>query len=577
MERLAARLVDPASLSTLVTLLYLPAGLMGPLLVDVRRLGGDWWSWLAVGLVGQVVVMVVFWIGRVACARVHSRRLRLWSTLGVIVSSTVLRAIAVSATAITLGLARDFEWQYRLISGVIVQSVVLVTLAAVVVSYRQHQSVVAEREAVRQSLVELNNSLAERLDGIRANLVAEVHRSIDPLVFELDRLLDQTLVTGDRDAANAALRRLSDDELRPLSHRLAREPLAQDVARLPREKSRLPRAPLPQRMAVSDLIQPITLAVMAGISAVSPIARHPDAVNSVLFLTVAIAVVGAVAYIAREALGAWRPRLVIGLACAIGLGSLALGLALATLELGGVIVPPDLMTPALLIGAVWGGLIAAYAVANARRAETEADLRQSVDRLRASSSILRRSAFVAQRRLAFIVHGSIQSALHAAAIRLGALSTVDAAAIAGVRADLRAALSVLDGNSSPHSMLTDTLQDISELWDGTCTVRWTMDHRTIRALVESPDAAMSAAEISRECVSNAIRHGRASEVWITITRSGEHILVTSLDDGSGPPDDSSPGLGSTLFDELCDDWNLQRLDEHTRVQARLATSTVVAQ
>lgn len=574
---MAARLVDPAALSTLVTLVYLPIGLMGPLLVDVRRLGGDWWSWLAVGLMGQAAVMAVFWIGRRVCARIHAPRGRLWSTLAVIVSSTVVRAVAVSMSALAFGVSQGIEWQYRLMSGVIVQSVILVTLAVVVVSYRQHQSVVAEREIARASLVDLNNSLAERLDEIRERLVAEVRRSIDPLVRTLDGLLEQTLVTGDRSAAHAAIRSLAEDELRPLSHRLAREPLAHDVAQLPREKSRLPRAPLPTRMPMSELIQPNTLAVLAGISAVSPIARHPDLVNSVLFLTVAIAVVGALAYIAWIALGAWRPPLVVGILCAMGLGSASLGLALETLQVGGAIVPPDLLTPTLVLGAIWGGLIAAYAVVNARREETEADLRDSVDRLRASSSILRRSAFVAQRRLAFIVHGSIQSSLTAAAMRLASRPTVDAEAIAEVRADLRSALRALDESASPHCMLTDTLQDISELWDGTCTVRWTMDHRTIRALVDSPDAAMSAAEISRECVSNAIRHGRATEVWITIACSGEHIVVTSLDDGSGPPADSSRGLGSTLFDELCDNWHLLRLDERTRVEARLATGNLVPQ
>jgi signal transduction histidine kinase len=55
-----------------------------------------------------------------------------------------------------------------------------------------------------------------------------------------------------------------------------------------------------------------------------------------------------------------------------------------------------------------------------------------------------------------------------------------------------------------------------------------------------------ALQIARECVSNALRHGDAKKVLITLTRTGDHAALTVRDDGSGFDPAQPSGFGSGL-------------------------------
>jgi signal transduction histidine kinase len=58
-------------------------------------------------------------------------------------------------------------------------------------------------------------------------------------------------------------------------------------------------------------------------------------------------------------------------------------------------------------------------------------------------------------------------------------------------------------------------------------------------------AATQVYRITQEAISNAIRHGRASNVYIDLSRAGERLILTVEDDGVGIADagKSRPGLG----------------------------------
>lgn len=55
-----------------------------------------------------------------------------------------------------------------------------------------------------------------------------------------------------------------------------------------------------------------------------------------------------------------------------------------------------------------------------------------------------------------------------------------------------------------------------------------------------------ALQIARECISNALRHGEAKKVLITLTPAAEHGVLTVRDDGRGFDPGSVPGQGSGL-------------------------------
>jgi signal transduction histidine kinase len=78
------------------------------------------------------------------------------------------------------------------------------------------------------------------------------------------------------------------------------------------------------------------------------------------------------------------------------------------------------------------------------------------------------------------------------------------------------------------------------------------------AMVEmSADPALAtwASEVCREAVNNAIRHGQASAVKLTVEVVDAGLDITATDGGHGVPDGYHQGLGLVMMDQTCRHWN----------------------
>lgn len=568
------RLGEPGTLSLAATLLYLPFGLAGPLLIDPARLGGALWGWVIVASLAQFALMVGYVIARRIIHSTGPTRSRPLATVIAILIAVELRGLVLVFAPEALGFSDQPEWAYRLVSGPIAQGVALVVLGLVVSTYRYHQRLAADLESTREATVALNTSMRERLDAVEADLSAEVHRTIDPLLRELDEVLLREAARGDTAAVQGAIRSLIDDQLRPLSTRLARGD--DEVPPAPTLPVSIARVPLPERMAMRTLLRPGMVALLAGLAASSQALRGLEAPVTIVFpiatMTVSYLLLAGV----RAILGRWQPTLIIGILASAGIAAAGFAITLSALIALGLPLPEDLLHASLAVGGVWGALTAMYQAVNERRSMTEEQLRLSIEEMRQATSILRRRTYIAGRHQSYVVHGALQSALHAAALRLAANPHPSTELIEAIREGIGEAVSKVDAGGAPYAQLVTTLDDIAELWEGTAIVHWTLDHRTVRVLVESPDAAISAAEIARECVTNAIRHGSASEIWLSLAGMGDRVVITTVDNGRGIAVDSRVGLGTRMLDELCLAWRRESTGSGTEVIAEISVGVANA-
>jgi signal transduction histidine kinase len=82
----------------------------------------------------------------------------------------------------------------------------------------------------------------------------------------------------------------------------------------------------------------------------------------------------------------------------------------------------------------------------------------------------------------------------------------------------------------------------------------TRDHFGVECLLSSGDAQMSLDDfraihlyrIAQEAINNAIRHGKAARLIVTLSRVGDRGILTVQDDGSGMPDQSAAFSGMGL-------------------------------
>lgn len=564
------RLGESAALSPKVAWCYFPLGLIGPVLLEPNRLGGGIGSWLLVGLVGQAAIFLTLWISRLVIHQRMESQSRPIANLAAILIAIGLRGVSIAWVAQVLALTDNFDLTYRLSAGLFTQTGLLVAVAVIVSSFSFHQHLAVKLWKQQDQLRQLTSSMQERLAGMRSELVVQVHHTIDPLIQEIDRGLDEVAAGGDPAAIRDSIREIVDEQLRPLSRRL--ESKEDSDVELPASMS-TPLStwiPLPSNPHFSLLIRPLSASFFIALLAASPGLIVNGVIGALVYPLVAFILTAPILLAIRALIGSLKIPLWPGIFCVFVITA-AVAVVVKVFAAERILTFPN---TSLLITVIGGGLTgtlaATFAIANERRLSTERDLRGSIDELQVKLSILRQHEFVTRKELSYILHGSVQSALHVAAMRLASPEDPDVNLLTAIRKDIQAATARLEAPASPDALLIDTLSDIAELWDGTCSVRWSMDHRIIRRLVDFPVAASCVAELTRECIGNATRHGNATEVWITITESKDRVTLTSLDNGTVETD-WTPGMGSKMLNEMCLSWTHSVDPKGTRVTAELAT------
>lgn len=571
LKRVWLSLGDSSALSPLVALLYFPFGLAGPLWIDPNRVGGSMLQWLLAGLAGQLALTVIVVGGQqVIYSRNPDARHPLLN-LAVIVAAVSARAIAIAWFAQALGIIDQLEIQYRLGSGLVAQTGALLFFSVLVSTYSFHKGLISRLADQRVTLDQLNRSMKERVDEMQSQIRAEVRSSIDPLIAQLDTSLNELTASTDVVQVQQQIRHIVDDELRPLSHRI--------IAATDRE-SEIPalqipavstRVSWPRRTHVRVLINPLVIGLWVVVLAASQALRLYSVPYALSYSVLSGVLVGGLLFALRAVIGNWNPLTWIGVVFTVIATGISVALSYQIQVLSGINVPPQIGFAAFFAVPLMSLMTAFYFVIVNERDAIEVELKKAIDDREVLQSLLKQREYIARQQLGYVIHGSLQTSLNAAAMRLAAISEPDLRVIELVRADIANAVKKIDEPISPYVQLVDTLTDIASVWKDSCEIGWSMDHKTVRILVDSPNAAVSVTEIVREGVGNAIRHGHATEIKIKVIGQTDRVIVSVVDNGLGLPPNSAPGLGSRMLEETCLTWGRKYDVSGTHLVAHVAT------
>ena len=226
------------------------------------------------------------------------------------------------------------------------------------------------------------------------------------------------------------------------------------------------------------------------------------------------------------------------------------------------------------VGIAW--CIAAVQIVERRRRLVEQELRDTNEDMQISISQMRQELWYYRRNMMWIIHGPVQSALISAALKLEAPVALDETQMRDLRSDIDAAYATLDSGGIEDPDFIDFLSSLRQLWRGLCEISVNDFGEAITRIDESPSTAAAVIEIVREAVGNAVRHGSATTVSITIDSEDERLLkVVIVDNGSGIADDAIAGLGSELFDSLTFRWSRSSSTRGTEVQAEITWGTAL--
>ena len=214
---------------------------------------------------------------------------------------------------------------------------------------------------------------------------------------------------------------------------------------------------------------------------------------------------------------------------------------------------------AIICGIIGPVLLLQLTVRTEKRNEIESQIKEDLNSIAKENSLFAQKLWVFRRRWLLILHGNVQSSLTAALTRLQNAKEVDGVLVELVKQDLVRAEKAVDSSLHDSINLMNGILELQEVWAGICEVKVSISERAKRALARSDDTSFCVNEILKEAVSNAVRHGDATEAKISIDRIDDDLLRIEVSNNGAPPSkgESTQGIGSDLLDEICLNWSLE--------------------
>lgn len=566
-------LASPSALSWTTVLLAAPLIFAIQVPGNAAFGGGAFGGWALACAVGLLVVAGLFAAVTVVTA---TRDPSVAAVLVTYLVAALAQPVVFGLVTVGSGLTADAQLTLRL-TGPLVYVPVLIAAGLAVATHAAHRRVIAELEQKRARLLDIGPSLESELDRAQAELVAAVRTSLEPALASLDAALATAAGRNRADDAIGALNDIVERDLRPLSRALVADRSDGTADEPPAEAPA--KVPLPRRFALARGVRPGLASLVVLIGAVPTGIRDLGPTEGLTWVAGLTLACWAGLTLVRRLMARREVRTPLGVAVIVSLHMFVMAFALWLLVRIGIAIPYDVTASGIAFLGVVGALTVGSMLVGERRAESELELAAATERLeRAVALTLRRERLV-RRRAAFVLHGSLQGALHAAALRIAEGKAIDRDLVDDVRADIHGALSKLDATSIGGSACRTqiAINDLAEVWQGHRTVTARMGPGVIDALRADPDADEALAEVVREAVNNAFRHGVASTVDLDAhlapvahALGQPAIVIVARDDGRGPPAETSPGLGTVLFDDVCRSWKYSARSDGSTFRAELS-------
>lgn len=534
------------------------------LFYDPQRLGGTVASWIPVALITYAVTVVVFVFFKFI-KFYFARASGIVFIMGSYLIIGWIRGLVAYYVALDQGLGTQNDIYFRLVSPPIFTLVSMTVCAAVVTTVSLQQEALSELAKERTMLKGAISNFRTMQERLQAELLSKVSGVINPVIDDLRRKLDQAGDPGQMEKALSTLQVTVDDVVRPLSHQIATsdlDPVLDTTGPIKISRTGL----LPDRIQVS--LAPAWGVVLGIGSATTPFAAAFDPFQAAM----SVFLVGFSSYVTLKVIEGfigdrwYRPVTVAFLFTA------AYGLAGFVGPLFWTRTPWQFTTTLHLnfagLNIIIGIVMFVVHLANSYRQQSIADLQSVNSDMALLTSQLRQQVWLDHRRVAQVLHGSVQGALYAAAIRLSRETSPTPETIESVQKDISDAMAEVSRAKSETFVFEEVLNSIIDLWEDSIKFDLDLDQKAISKLNENPDAAECMLEVLREAVNNSVKHGGARKVSVEIAPKSRGLLsLVVINDGKPLDVNKTKGYGSNVLDELTHEWNISNTNRGVRLTA----------
>ena len=543
-----------SSLSFRLTLLFLFPGSLSPIFIDRADYGGSFLLWTGLILLTHSGFTATILIaGRL----VHGSRQNEShpiATLIAFVCAQSVRGSILGFSTVFLGFTDDPKLEFRIISGGVFISTVLSVIAISIAVFDQHSNLVRNLENKTSELSQLRISMDTRLQEATRNLREYAQQVVTPRIDQIDQLLVTLKSGGNKDIAVHEMQEYVETELRPFSHQIAHDKSLQALdlhVDMSKKKLELPRA-----INLSQSMRPYITTLLFFITYAAAGQRTMTFVEALPFnvITTVLLILYFVTF--KKLFGHREIPLAIGLAMgAVIFGSVG-PLILIIESFIPIEIPQHISGATVFVGLIYGFANLGYTILTSQRTQLVSDLTTTIENLESTISLLSQKEWLSRRQVGYVMHGSLQSALNAAVLQLGSASNPTPELIESVRGDIARALARVGFESGQSYSFEQAQQEISKIWAGTVETKWQVAPNALEALRRNPATSECLAEVLREAVSNASKHGKATKVEIAVNIEDSVLVLQATDNGFSSNTGKTQGLGTELLDDVCSSWSL---------------------
>lgn len=555
----------PNALSRWSLITLTPLGVLAGTLWGLRN-GLTLSSWLPVVIGVHLFLIVPFLLCRILMVRLTTTRPRPWLGLVTFAFLGGLRAVMLVTAGAFMGVPLPRGAVIDFVpNGVGTGIAILGVVAVVVDGSRRHRAVVEQLAALDAEFERIRALDEAELAELEAQTVARIAG-----ILELELRQLQPDIEHAPEHAAGQLRTLANDIVRPLSHELAHgngwTPEADDMTAKPPRWERLTAVIADMRPA-NPLVPFLLIELIALPSAIS------ERVGGVGFSAFVMLLLGGVMFalswlVARV----WPkgPTTMLRLGTLVLLyaviGILAAWVGIVITQWYAAIYDPRWIAPFFLVITSMG--VSFTTALQEHHRSDENRMAMSLARNSQLNAHVRERTRQAQRRLAKLLHSSIQAELIASAMLL---TTRGGETRDGVQELDRLSTAIheclLPSAEEPVSA-QERVADLTSMWSGVLDVNIEANADVWSALDDDAGVLDAAVDVVAEGLTNAVRHGDSARVGLAMRLMGERLVVDITSTGF-LLDERREGLGSRYLSEAAESWELVEDSGHIRLTASL--------
>lgn len=555
-RRFWTRLGNPNAIGLRLFLLALAFIAMLSFAFDVVRLGNFTWAWLPANALGVVIstsiVLPAVWIKR---RNNVNEAQQPW--FNIVVCSLFFGSKNLSMLYITplFGIVDEGIPAYRFVGGLFLGTTLLVLFTNVAGNRLQRETNLAKLQEIEGELLSYRDAVLEQLEDENREAALKTFKVLSPQLEDL-----QVAVKQSKDIVSLANKVINYIrlELRPFDESLTLEA----------KKLSKPNYPKVNYQSEPEISVNLSKSIRIWNSVVP--------LPLLFFLTAIFAVPKA------------TPLDILGM-CLVFVGTLFLfkvvSLRLPNLSIINAFIAttiiaflaglpgffwlyqipnesgvPELL-PSFLVMQGWSVIAASQAhILDLGQSKVEDELNVAIAELARENKLFEQKAWLARHGWYLLVHGVVQPALTTASIRASASNEITPQVKDQILSDLQRAMDALKESRSVQHPVDVSISEIKSVWNGICDIHIFLTPFANQTLKNDQVASDILNEILKEVVSNAVRHGNASNMYGEISmKDSRTISVLISNDGLKPTKEKIESVGSKMLDavslERTLEWN----------------------